>query len=44
MTGAGFVRGGVEKVRVGYLLHDLIVTGINADQWSIKTAAQGKRE
>ena len=45
MTGAGFVGGGGgEKVRVGYLLHDLIATGINADQWSIITAAQGKRE
>ena len=44
MRGAGFVGGGQEKVKVGYLLHDLIATGINADQWSIITAAQGEGE
>ena len=42
--GRGLRGGGGEKVRVGYLLHDLVATGINADQWSIIIAAQGKRE
>ena len=44
MRGAGFVGGGGRKVRVGYLLHDLVATGVNADQWSIITAAQGEGE
>ena len=44
MRGAGFVGWGQEKVRVGYLLHDLIATGIIVDQWSTITAAQGEGE
>ena len=31
-------------MRVGYLRHELIATGINAHQWSIITAAQGEGE
>ena len=33
---------GQENVRVGYLLDDLIAFGINIDQGSIITAAQGE--
>ena len=41
--GRGLLGGG-RKEWMGYLLGDFIVFGINVQQWSIITAAQGEGE